>query len=218
MTYPRDHLAEPPEGSGVRRFGVFFGVSNYRFNDEVRLATEDKDSLNLVNGHNDALRLADAFATAGRLHDQKVYVNEQATRRQMEVAITQWLPSVSRPGDTVFIHFSGHGVKIEDNNRDESDGQDEVLLPHDVVDIAVLLGLVKKAERGEQVDPRLEHWRLMAASLGTVEATDAALLRETGISDDLFGRWLQRLDGRQVIVILGNCYGGGFATAAKGGG
>ena len=53
------------------------------------------------------------------------------------------------------------------------------------------------------------------ADPGHPEATNAALLRETGISDDLFGRWLQRLDGRHVVVILGSCYGGGFATAAK---
>ena len=215
MTYPRDQIREAPAGSRAKRFGVFFGVSDYRFNDEVQLATDGKHSINLVNGHNDALRLAEAFAAAGRLDDRKVYVNHEATRRQMEQAVTEWLPSVSRPGDTVFIHFTGHGVKIEDNNGDESDGKDEVLLPHDMVDLAVLVGLIKKVERGEKADPRLERWRQMARTLGTPEATNAALLRETGISDDLFGRWLQRLDGRHVVVILGSCYGGGFATAAK---
>jgi hypothetical protein len=106
-------------------------------------------------------------------------------------------------------------VKIPDNDGDESDGLDEVLLPHDMVDINVLLGLLKKVEQGEQVDPRFERWIEMASRLGPQKA-DAALVRETAISDDLFGRWLQRLDGRRVIVILGSCYGGGFSDAAEG--
>ncbi len=72
MTYPRDQIREAPAGSRAKRLGVFFGVSNYRYNDEVRLATEGKHSINLVNGHNDALRLAEAFSTAGRLDDRKV--------------------------------------------------------------------------------------------------------------------------------------------------
>ena len=53
-------------------------------------------------------------------------MNDEATRRQMEQAVTEWLPGLPAR-DTVFIHFTGHGVVIEDNNGDESDGKDEVL-------------------------------------------------------------------------------------------
>jgi hypothetical protein len=45
---------------------------------------------------------------------------------------------------------------------------------------------------------------------------DMALRRETGVSDDLFGRWLQDLAGRQIVVLLDSCFSGGFATNEKG--
>ena len=41
------------------------------------------------------------------------------------------------------------------------------------------------------------------------------LIRHTGVSDDLFGHWLQKLDDRQVLVILDICHSGGFATQEK---
>ncbi len=37
----------------------------------------------------------------------------------------------SQPGDAIFLHYSGHGSKIEDDNNDEDDGYDEVLVPLD---------------------------------------------------------------------------------------
>ncbi len=46
------------------------------------------------------------------LDELKLFVNEQATKPQMEQAITEWLPKVSKPGDTVFIYFTGHGGVI----------------------------------------------------------------------------------------------------------
>jgi hypothetical protein len=39
---------------------------------------------------------------------------------------------------------------------------------------------------------------------------------ETMILDDTFGRWIQQLDGRQIAVILDNCYSGGASKAVKG--
>lgn len=37
----------------------------------------------------------------------------------------------SADGDTVFLHFSGHGGKTIDLNGDEDDGYDETLIPVD---------------------------------------------------------------------------------------
>ena len=36
------------------------------------------------------------------------------------------------PDDHVLVYFSGHGDHIPDTNDDEEDGQDEILVPHDV--------------------------------------------------------------------------------------
>lgn len=41
------------------------------------------------------------------------------------------LISKTAPGDVAFIHFSGHGDTIDDDNGDEVDGLDEVLVPFD---------------------------------------------------------------------------------------
>ncbi len=38
----------------------------------------------------------------------------------------------SMPGDTVFLHFSGHGGQVKSLKGDEDDGYDEALIPADV--------------------------------------------------------------------------------------
>ena len=35
----------------------------------------------------------------------------------------------SNPRDNIYVHFSGHGTFIEDQNNDETDGKDEVFVP-----------------------------------------------------------------------------------------
>lgn len=47
------------------------------------------------------------------------------------------------------------------------------------------------------------------------ERQQEIIVRETSISDDEFGHWLQRLDGRTVIVITDACHSGGFDVNAK---
>lgn len=37
----------------------------------------------------------------------------------------------SQPGDTVWIHYSGHGGRVSDQDGDEDDGYDETLIPVD---------------------------------------------------------------------------------------
>jgi hypothetical protein len=41
------------------------------------------------------------------------------------------LVSASKAGDAVFIHYSGHGGKLRDDDGDEKDGFDETLVPVD---------------------------------------------------------------------------------------
>ena len=42
-----------------------------------------------------------------------------------------WIVRQSQPGDTVWIHYSGHGGRLEDQDGDEEDGYDETLIPVD---------------------------------------------------------------------------------------
>jgi hypothetical protein len=60
----------------------------------------------------------------------------------------------SQPGDTVFLHYSGHGGRVRDTSGDEDDGYDETLIPVDfqrsgqIVDDDLLKMLVKPMAKG----------------------------------------------------------------------
>jgi hypothetical protein len=47
------------------------------------------------------------------------------------VAGLRWLYDNAAPGDSLFLHYSGHGTHVADQNGDEEDGEDEALVPLD---------------------------------------------------------------------------------------
>ncbi|MGD9724001.1 MAG: DUF4384 domain-containing protein [Pirellulales bacterium] len=220
LTYAHDRAEA---ARGAKRVGVFFGVSEYEFNEEAKAASEEKQGMNLPCCHRDARRMVELMREAGRLDDARIYTNAEANRAQFEQAITKWLPSVTRPGDTVMIYFSGHGGQIPDDNGDEQDRQDEILLTHDFLSGAAVAGMLKLEKQyqdeGQPVPERLAGYleviREVARRSPSPEKAIEVLNRGTGVSDDLFGHWLQALSGRQIIVILDVCHAGGFATQEK---
>ena len=145
--------------SPARRLGLFIGISVYK----------DPGIADLHLCHKDAQSMADVMKERCGLDDVDVLVNKEATRKNIVKAFGK-LKRTSRPGDVIFIYWSGHGARCEDTGGDEQDGCDEVLVPYDG-------------------DPRR--------------------IEETMIVDDAFGRWIQELDGRKVVVIVDACYGGG---------
>ncbi len=56
-------------------------------------------------------------------HEQPSYHNIMNAYRQVV--------RESMPGDTVFLHYSGHGGRVRDTSGDEDDGFDETLIPVD---------------------------------------------------------------------------------------
>lgn len=218
-TYPRD---ETPGAPGGKRYGVFFGIANFVYNDIALALSEDGHDLDIAGLDNDATRLADAFREHGRMADSRVYVNAEATRANFEHAITEWLPSVSRPGDTVYIYLSSHGGQMPDDNGDETGGDqmDEYLLLSDFLGLDMFAEVARRLQNGEMQVSDAEMQRLQRLAQLIQNAPDdytaaQILTRQTGVSDDLFGRWLQHLAGRQVLVILDTCHSGGFATGDK---
>ena len=112
-----------------------------------------------------------------------VLTDEDASRAKIENAIGKWLPSVSQPGDTVFIFYAGHGGVAADPDR--SDLRDGFLTTYDDV-----LG-------GGQLTQ--EEWE--------------ARCREKFITDTALARWLQELPGRQIVLMLSTCHGGSMIDA-----
>ena len=60
----------------------------------------------------------------------QVMFDEQATRSAILGALEN-LVAKAGPHDKVYIHYSGHGSQVEDQNGDEEDKLDETLCPHD---------------------------------------------------------------------------------------
>jgi hypothetical protein len=214
-TYPRSQQLAAPHG---RRYAVFFGVGQYEFNAEYELSL--KTTLNLPTAHRNAKGLADVLREVGQLSEFRIFTNEQATRQQFQDMVTGWLPSVSRPGDTVIIFFSGHGMQIADDEHDEPDGKDELLCPYDQMTADIVEQLLKKEKLDRDVHDRLKalllHAKQVMERTGSKEQSLDSIIRQTGITDDEFAVWLQKLDGRQVIVVLNACHSGGFAQNEKG--
>lgn len=221
-------LNESAPKSVARRFGVFFGASEYEFNAEMAAASRDKRGLNLATPVTDVRTVSDLMRQQGKLDEVRVYTNAQYTRAAMQRVLTDWLPKVSSEGDTIVVYVSGRGSAMPDDNGDEADGWDELLLPHDFLKFDVLHALWLRLAQG-RLDPSLKPRvtalvaRLESAGIKfgpemTEKDQDEAELlvwRWTSISDDLFGRWLQALSGRQVVVILDAAMAQGFADGKR---
>ncbi len=62
----------------------------------------------------------------------KVLKDGEATRDAVLGQIQSWLIDGTKPGDRVYLYFSGHGLQVKDLNGDEEDGMDEALAPFDI--------------------------------------------------------------------------------------
>ncbi|RPJ78221.1 MAG: caspase family protein [Alphaproteobacteria bacterium] len=75
------------------------------------------------------------------------------TRDNIASAIS-WLVSNNKKGDKLFFYYSGHGNYIMDSNADESDRQDEVIIPLDfdqhqyIADDFLFANLTSKIDKG----------------------------------------------------------------------
>src|SRR6185295_6268674 len=61
----------------------------------------------------------------------RLLINEKATRRNIEKAVSGWLFQNATPDSTVVVFFAGHGGQESDKTGDERDGISKYLLPWD---------------------------------------------------------------------------------------
>lgn len=167
---PNEPTNDPPS-----RVGLFIGIGKYANPDLASTHTELAESARVMH----RLMLDHGKLDPNRT---KLLTNEQATRHAIETSIVDWLPSVTRPGDVVFIYFSGHSGQFETRDPKEPDGFDEAIAPYDLT-------------AGQADAPREQRLKL---------------LRESNIVDDTLARWIQELQGRQVVLMFDTCHSGGI--------
>lgn len=84
-----------------------------------------------ISAQNDVPLITGALTSQGFKNENiLVLQNEQATKEGIIDGFNVITERVGK-GDVVFIHFSGHGQQIMDDNGDEIDGYDESLIPYD---------------------------------------------------------------------------------------
>jgi hypothetical protein len=147
----------------AKRVAVCVGVSQY----------QDTNIHGLHCAHTDAQAMASAFKKYCGVQQVHMLLNEQATLNNVRQKITDEVVNSTKPGDTVFLYWSGHGGTCASTMAGRE--SDEFLVPYD--------GLYKE--------------------------DDPKALRASMLMHDTFGRWVQALDGRNVVVILDTCHSGG---------
>lgn len=81
-----------------------------------------------IHGANDVQLISPLLAKQGFAIN--TLLNEAATHRAIENGFERLKRDV-QTGDIVYIHLSGHGQAVEDEDGDEADGWDEAFIPYD---------------------------------------------------------------------------------------
>ncbi len=108
----------------------------------------------IVNGDKDVPLIYDMLVKNGfEPANITQLINSEATYKGIGDSFRQ-LTERADKGDTIYIHFSGHGQQITDINGDEADGFDEAWIPYDA------LMVYSEQYRGERhlTDDTLNKW------------------------------------------------------------
>ena len=96
----------------------------------IGLGQQEDRNWGKINGDKDVPYVQEMLKNAG-YKDVCTLINKQATKKRI-VAAFKALTSICKPGDVVYIHFSGHGQQVTDVNGDEwPDSLDEAWIPYD---------------------------------------------------------------------------------------
>jgi hypothetical protein len=168
--------AELPERK-PERFALLIGVNRQKAKKETWIRFKLGAEL-----------MAKVMGERGQIEPQhmRTLCDEQATRGNIENAVARWLPSVSKPGDMVFIFYAGHGGTVKNLDGTKPGARDGFLTIYD--------------NDFEMQHMSHEQWE--------------ANSRESYITDMALARWLQELSGRQVALVICSCYSGTMIDGA----
>lgn len=112
-----------PDYEGVNR-AVMIGVNYIGQSGELR------------GCHNDVLNMREYLMDVHKFDQRNIEllmddgVHTNPTKKNIIKAFRD-IVDVSKHGDKVYIHFSGHGLSVTDNDGDEEDSCDETIVPVD---------------------------------------------------------------------------------------
>jgi hypothetical protein len=174
-TQAKETPAEPERKPA--RFGLYIAVNRYQDAKSAAEFTEVKQS---------AEHMANELAKRGGVprENTRLITDEQSTRANIEEAFTRWLPEATRPGDTIFVFYVGHGSQVHSLDRQRVDAMESYLTVYDN-------------------DP---------GNIRTFEEYET-WTRGRMILESTLTRWLQELPGRQIVIMVEACHSGGLALA-----
>lgn len=101
---------------------VLIGINRYRIpGADLRGCVNDVKNMQAV--------LTQYYGFASK--DIVLLTDYDATKKNMEAAI-KTLITGNRKGDVLYLHYSGHGANVPDQDGDEADHRDEILCPTDL--------------------------------------------------------------------------------------
>ncbi|HXG18385.1 MAG TPA: caspase family protein [Methylomirabilota bacterium] len=101
---------------------VLIGINRYRIpGADLRGCVNDVNNMKAV--------LTQLYGFAGK--DIVILTDYAATTKALQAAISK-LVKGAKAGDVLFLHYSGHGSNVPDNDGDEADHRDEILCPTDL--------------------------------------------------------------------------------------
>ena len=115
-------LCSPLVLSAQQKHALLIGISDYPQYDDT------ESSWAPIHGTNDIQLIAPILMGQGFVIN--TLTNEAATRQAIDDGFKE-LESRVQAGNIVYIHLSGHGQAVEDENGDEDDGWDEAFIPFD---------------------------------------------------------------------------------------
>lgn len=108
--------------SAQQKHALLIGISDYPQYDDTEASWAP------IHGTNDVQLLLPVLKGQG--FKVSMLTNEAATHKAIEGRF-KGLANCVHEGDLVYIHLSGHGQAVEDEDGDEDDGWDEAFIPYD---------------------------------------------------------------------------------------
>lgn len=96
-----------------KNVALLIGIGNYN---------SSLTGWNVIHGNNDVVLLEKKFKDKG--FAISYLVDDKATKNNIKSSLSKLVTSATT-GDSIYIHFSGHGQLIADMNQDENNGYDQ---------------------------------------------------------------------------------------------